>query len=327
MARITTRDTNFIKRLRTFTTGGKLLRGCLVCYSYAIFSGKQPDEAVIKAAMAVELAHAGLLIHDDVMDRDNTRRGQPAIHYQYELLAEQQGLADPHHFGTCMAVCVGNAAILFAFELLAHAGTDAATISAINLLFGYELANVCAGQMQDIYLEASSKPTSKKAVYEVMQTKTAAYSVALPLKMGAILAKKSEPILKELQALGLAAGTIFQIRDDELGVLGDAAKLGKPVGSDIKEGKKTLLYYYLFKLCSPGERAKLLSIFGNAGATLEDIGYVQSLIEQYNIPALLDKEIGRLQKTAYQHIEQLDVSHQSQAELKDLVNFCATRQA
>lgn len=320
-------NADFLGRLRPFATTGKLLRGCLVCFSYAAFSGKRPSKAVLRAAMALELAHSALLVHDDVMDKDELRRGQPSMHYQYQSLATRRGLAGASGFGENIAVCGGDMALFLAFELLAEAKAEPAISKRLNLLFARELAKVCGGQMQDIYLEASPAMPAKRTIYGLMRAKTAGYSLGLPLAMGAMLAGQAPATIRQLQAIGAAAGTIFQIRDDELGTMGTAAALGKPIGSDIKKGKKTLLYYHLFKRCDAADTARLKKVFGNAKASLQDISYVQAIIKRYGIPALLNQEVGRLQAEAFARIKGLALNSQAETSLKGLVVFCATRQA
>ena len=314
---------DFVQRLRPFATAGKLLRGSLLCYSYTLFSGQEPSPAIIKAAVALELVHAGLLIHDDIMDQDTTRRGLTAIHYQYQLLASKKNLGDAKHFAESLAICGGDSAVFFAYELLAQTGPQAA---AVTSLFSKTLATVCMGQMQDMYLEASPDMPTKKEIYAVMEAKTASYSLALPLVMGAILAEQNVITQRILHNLGMAAGTIFQIRDDELGALGNATKLGKPVGSDIVEGKKTLLYFYLFKSTKATERKRLKSIFGNQAASAQDIMYVQKLIKAYAIPNLLNQKVRRLEGQAFIAIDKLSITAAEAQNLRDLVKFCAARQ-
>lgn len=320
-------STDFLDRLRPLATGGKLLRGSLVCFSYATFSGKPLSSGVLKAATALELTHSALLVHDDVMDQDDTRRGQPSMHHQYQALAAERGLINPVHFGEGMAVCGGDAAFFLGFELLAEAHMDPLILKSVISLFTRELSVVCAGQMQDLALEASSVIPTKQAIRDVMRAKTAAYTLALPLAMGAILAAQPQTTIQTLQALGMAAGVIFQIRDDELGIMGTTAKLGKPIGSDIKNGKKTLLYYYLLNRCGSGDRVRLRTIFGNPGATTQDIKYVQRAVRRYGILELLNQEVSNLQAEAFKQLAKLALPSPAEAELTDLINFCATRQA
>jgi geranylgeranyl diphosphate synthase type I len=312
---------DLLQRLEPFATAGKLLRGCLVCFSYETFSGKPAGAEVLDAAAAIELAHSALLVHDDIMDDDALRRGEPAIHEQYRRMAEKKSLADAVHFGTSMALGAGDAALFLGMELLAGAPPEA------QRLFARQLAATCAGQMQDIYLESAGAMPSKEAIYELMATKTAAYTVALPLMLGAALAGQPDTALERLREAGTAAGIIFQIRDDELGVLGDTAKTGKPVGSDITEGKKTLLYYYLMKKAGKDEHSRLDGIFGNPRATQEDIDYVRKSVEDRGVRILLNGEISAFERQASAAIDGLDLSETHRKEFAQLVAFCGKRQA
>jgi geranylgeranyl diphosphate synthase type I len=319
--------TDFLRRLLPFAATGKLLRGSLVCFSYAAFSGRQPAGAVIEAAAALEIAHSGLLIHDDIMDGDTLRRGRPSMHRQYQDLAIEEKLADAGHFGDSMAMCGGDAALFMAFELLGSIDVEPGTRTKIMRLFMDQFILTCAGQMQDLYFESRSDLPGKEAIYKLMETKTAAYTLSLPLAMGAILAGAPSAAIRRLQAIGVSAGTIFQIRDDELGVMGDSGETGKPVGSDIKEGKKTLLYHYLQERSGAREREKLRTIFGNPDAGTEDIGYVKRLVKTHGIQKLLNNEINRLERQALHDIEGLELPEKAKKELAELVNFCGERRA
>ncbi|MEJ0073395.1 MAG: polyprenyl synthetase family protein [Candidatus Saccharibacteria bacterium] len=315
---------DFLERLESFATTGKLLRGSILCFSYEVFARQRPGKAVMNAAMALELAHSGLLMHDDVMDNDDMRRGQPAMHRQYQLEAERTGLANSRQFGLSMAISGGDAALFLALELLGESlSSDRETVH--YELFVSQLLHTCIGQMQDVYLEALPGLPSKKDIYTLMGVKTAAYTLALPLAMGAALAGAPVPVLRRLEAIGTSAGIIFQIRDDELGIMGDSEKTGKPVGSDIKEGKKTLIYYYLFKKCSQEERRKLAAIFGDPAASASDIVYVQELFRRHETGKYLGAETARLQRKAKARIDRLDIPDESQRTLNELVEFCARR--
>jgi len=193
-------------------------------------------------------------------------------------------------------------------------------------LLASQLFCTCIGQMQDVYLEALPDMPSKRAIYTLMETKTANYTIGLPLVMGAALAGEPALMLRRLQAIGTSAGIIFQIRDDELGVMGNSAKTGKPVGSDVQEGKKTLLRYYLMKNCTAAERKKLAMVFGNPAAGSSDIAYVQSLVRHHGIGQQLGKEIDTLQRKAVAGIDKLAVDNKAKTVLKELVAFCAKRQ-
>ncbi|HEX5744265.1 MAG TPA: polyprenyl synthetase family protein [Candidatus Saccharimonadales bacterium] len=316
---------DLLERLESFAGGGKLLRGSVLCWTYQAFSGRKPDEAVIDAAVALELTHSALLIHDDIMDDDDMRRGRPSMHEQYRLAAEREDLPDSVRFGANMALAGGDAAFFMAFGLLGKARAARADHRFYDL-FADQMLLTCAGQMQDVYLDAKASMPAKRAIHELMRTKTASYTLALPLTMGAAMADQPSGVLRRLQAIGITGGTIFQIRDDELGVLGDSEKTGKPVGADIKEGKKTLFYYYLHEACSAAERRRLKGIFGNRAATGEDIRLVRDLAVRHKVPGALEEEIDRLNRKAVAGIDDLPLSAARKAVLKSLINFCARRQ-
>ena len=315
---------DFFTRLAPYATTGKLLRGCLVCFGYEAFSGQPADknEAVMNAALAIELTHSALLMHDDIMDGDELRRGQPAMHRQYQTMGEGKGWHHPERFGVNMGICAGDATLFLAYGFLAQPGMN----NRARQLFADHLAQTCFGQMQDIASEASPDTPTKRDIYKLMRAKTATYTLSLPLAMGAALAGQPWQTLRNLQAIGDTAGTIFQIRDDELGVVGDTSKTGKPVGADIREGKKTLIYYYLMKSCGADERQRLRAIFGNPNCMDDDIQYVQQSIKRHRIPELLNQDIATLQKRALTALKQLDVPATAKTELRSLVTFCATRQ-
>lgn len=315
------RGDDFLKRLQIFAGGGKLLRGCLVCFGYHIWSGRRPTKQVIDAALAVELAHDSLLIHDDIMDGDELRRGQPSMHRQYETLAGRRRLTNPPGFGLGMALSGGDIALLLAFELLGQANSPTA-----QQLFTNQLLQTCGGQMQDIYLGAASAEPDRRAIYEIMEQKTAGYTIALPLAIGAVMAGRPAPILQRIQTIGRLIGIIFQIRDDELGVLGSQRQTGKPVGADIRENKKTLLRYHLMRRCTADERRKLAGIFGNPAATYADIRSAQALLRKYEVSELVAEEIAGLRREAQIHIERLATSQASKQAFEALLAFCSERQ-
>ncbi len=312
---------DFLDKLLPFATAGKLLRGSLVCFSYEAFTDKHLNKQVLNTAVALELVHSALLIHDDVMDDDDFRRGKPSLHNQYKSTGLKTGALDPKRFGANMAICAGDMCLFLAFSLASKA------TQTVRPLFTDMLMKVCEGQMQDIYLQSQPTAPTKRSIYDLMKTKTAAYTVSLPLMAGAVLADQSPATLRKLERLGDAIGVIFQIRDDELGVIGDTTKTGKPVGADIREGKKTLIYYYLMKKSSRPEKHKLESIFGNLSATTSDITFVQKLIRKYRLSRLLNEEVQRLEDSALQIVETLNLSNINKAELKSLIAFCAQRQA
>lgn len=317
---------DFLGRLRQYATGGKALRGGLVCFSYEIFSHRPLTAIVKSAALSLELCHSALLIHDDVMDEDEMRRGQPSMHIQYQQLGESHQLDRPKNFGANMALCGGDMVLFMAFGLLHEIGTNTPENRAVHQLFAQYLQRVCDGQMQDIYLDAVPGVPTKAAIFRLMNAKTATYSFSLPLAAGAALAGQPPRIINKLERFGQLAGIVYQIRDDELNLFGSTDILGKPIGSDIREGKKTLLYYYLMKRSSPAQRRQIQPLFGNPKLQAADVNLIRRLAIQLEVQKRLAADILPLKNRALKLVDQLPIDSPAKTELRQLLDFCADRQ-
>ncbi|HET6487239.1 MAG TPA: polyprenyl synthetase family protein, partial [Spirochaetia bacterium] len=232
-------------RLRQFVLAGKMIRGGLVTVGLSLCRDGPSSRELHMAhqvGAAIELFQSGLLIHDDIMDRDLMRRGRATLFEQYSRDARQGGVNDWRHLGEALGTCVGDVAFFLGYELLGGLSPSPAALGRIIALFSRELAAVGIAQMQDVAWGAD--PSAQPGTDDILRLyrfKTGRYSFSLPLAAGAILAGAADSSIEALEALGECVGVIFQIRDDELGLWGDEKKTGKPVGSDIREGKKTLL--------------------------------------------------------------------------------------
>lgn len=186
-----------LDKIQKMVIAGKTIRGSLVLVSYC-FTHNEPSEDAIKAAAAMELFQTALVIHDDIMDRDTVRRGLPSMHVQYKSDA--------------LAMCVGDILFFLAFELLGSIQTDAVTLGRILRLAGREYQAVGIAQMADVAKSAKTK----EEILSLYTYKTARYTFALPLMIGAILAGTTKDTLRYLESYGVALGVLFQIRDDML---------------------------------------------------------------------------------------------------------------
>ncbi|MCE5256089.1 MAG: polyprenyl synthetase family protein [Spirochaetaceae bacterium] len=265
-------------QLRDFAIGGKMVRGILACLSYEMFAQtKQQDSArageaaaPIRLATALELIQAGLLAHDDIMDKDDMRRGRPTLHKTFgqHNKSEQTGEA--------LALCAGDICYFMALKELTSFQIG------MGELFSRELTSVCLAQMEDVRIGNSDVIPTLDEVLSMYQYKTGRYTMVLPLQAGALAAgrKDSLPLLEEI---GLNLGILFQIEDDRLGLFGDAGKLGKPVGSDIREGKKTPYVLFLLEALPEAEKQDFLQILGRQDSATPEIEYVRSLVTKYGI--------------------------------------------
>lgn len=314
-----------LRRLETFTRKGKAIRGGLVALGCEMAGGRAASPAAVRAGVAFELIQSGLLIHDDIMDRDPRRRGGPSIHEQYARLAPDPAGAEAAHFGTSLAICAGEIAIFLAFEAVAGLPGPAGRTAAVDRLFASEFGLVGLGQMLDIEAGASRRPVPRRRVLEIYRVKTARYSFYLPLAAGWLLGGGRRAALPAFERLGEDLGLVFQIKDDELGLFGRPSATGKPVGSDIREGKKTLYAAGLLERASGPDAERLARLFGRPGATDADIRFVQGLAERLGIREEVGRTLDRLDRRVLLGIRALPVRPAHRDMLRGLQAYIMSR--
>lgn len=313
-------------RLQHFTSKGKMLRGGFIFFSHDA-SGKHPGKDAIRLGAAMELVQSGLLIHDDIMDRDTMRRGEPSFFFQYAQLAKKRRIRESRHFGEGMGICAGDIAYFLAYEIIATLDAPATVRTAIAELWGKELAFVGLGQMQDLASGMSEEKTDESVILNVYMYKTARYTFSLPLMTGAILAGAQQREVSKFEKYGEVLGVIFQLKDDELGLFGDEKELGKPVGSDIKEGKKSLYYHYLMTKSNPTDRKRLVGLFHNPNITKKDVELVRSLVRKYAIDLIISDMLQELGTRALEIISSLKTDPQSKRILTELLDYSLKRRS
>ncbi len=245
------------EEIRTLiAAGGKRLRPAFVHWGHQLAGGGD-DDSVVGAAVALELLHTFALIHDDVMDRSDVRRGVRTVH---------RAFADRHHssdesFGTSAAIVAGDLAFVWAGAVLESLAIDDSVRRRVRTIYDGLRVEVIAGQYLDLRL-AGLRPTTQQAV-RVALLKSGRYTVTRPLQLGAALAGAPESVLDVLRRYGDAVGVAFQMRDDVLGVFGDPATTGKGADDDLRDGKATLLLLRAFEMCSAAEQRFLAGALGN----------------------------------------------------------------
>lgn len=276
-----------VKSIRDMVlAGGKRVRAAFMYWGYRAARPQQVDEAgrrekyeaIIEASMSIELTHIFLLIHDDIIDRDDFRHGIATVHKKYEQLARRFfKKTDPKHFGDSMAIVVGDMAAAFGNDII------------FNSLFSPErkqvalsklqeiVVNTVSGEILDVMLEAKGKATEKE-ILEVHRNKTAKYTVEGPLHLGALLAGADEKRLKVLSEYAVPVGIAFQIQDDILGACGNEKKLGKPVCSDLREGKQTLLIVKALELGSKADKNNIHRLLGKRDASEKEIELFRDIV-------------------------------------------------
>ncbi len=280
LGRINTWGSDLVGRFLPFCLKGKMIRGGLLLLGWEMHADRRAaPRNVLQAAAAIEILHSSLLIHDDIMDNDRLRRGERTIFAQYEQAGRRARAVDPASFGRSMGTCAGDAGYFLACEALARLGIDAERKASLLTLVSRELTYVAVAQMQDLAFAASPRIPSRDEVLALYLYKTARYSFSLPLMAGALIAGAPAVEQRRLGELGERLGVIFQVRDDEMGIFGTERQTGKPVGSDIREGKKTLLYLELLRRARGPEKRMLMSLFGKPDLTPAESKRVGAAIE------------------------------------------------
>jgi geranylgeranyl diphosphate synthase type I len=260
--------------------GGKRFRAALIYYAYKLFEG-QNDPEIIKLSIFIELIQSFLLIHDDIMDRSDLRRGGETIHKVYENFSNEHTFGDDSHFGTTMGILVGDLAEQYALEIIAQSDFPSSTKDRLLKIVAKEIAKVCYGQVYDVLLNYNYPADyTEKDILNVYQYKTATYTFTLPLQVGAVLAGASEEELEKLNHFAIPCGIAYQIRDDILGVFGRSDETGKDVSGDISEGKKTLLVNWAQKNGNQIQNERLKQLIGKKDLTSLETEEVRQIFKE-----------------------------------------------
>lgn len=263
--------------------GGKRFRAAFTYYGYRA-AGEGDEENILYASAAMELLHSFFLIHDDIIDKSDLRRGSPSIHVRYKQIYENKGFlsnledSGKTHLTSSMAIINGDACSALAYEALIDSGFQAEKIVQVLKVMHEIVKFTAIGELLDI-IATIRRDATEEEVLKMHYLKTARYTIEGPLHAGAILHGTTPSTLALLSKYAIPVGIAFQIHDDILGIYGTEEQLGKPVGSDIREGKQTLLTVSAFKNAPPSQKKKLESFIGNPHVTKADIDEVKRIIE------------------------------------------------
>lgn len=308
------------KSLLSSSKSGKLIRSSLVLLSLNLFN-KRVDKDAILIASSLEYLHTALLVHDDIMDHDEIRRGKPTIHKEYENKAKKLNIKQVDDFGISMAICVGDISIFAAYYFL----SKSKNIEIINFISN-EFLKVGFGQTQDLYFSHSSKIPKAYDILEMYKYKTARYTFSLPLIIGAKLAKSDKKSIKKLEKIGLLLGLIFQLRDDYLTLEGDSKKIGKKIGNDIAENKKTLYNILLREKSSKIDYKIIDAIFGKKDVNSKEVEIIKNLIKKYKVDQAVKNKIIEYKKEALVEIKKLKISERKKNILYYLLDYLENRE-
>ncbi len=321
--------------LRRSLNGGKRLRAAFCYWSWRAHApASESREPVLRVGAALELFQAAALIHDDVMDASDTRRGQPSAHRAFEAAHAAGGRSgSAARFGESAAILLGDLALIASERELADAvaALDPPVRAGVRETFDVMRTEVTVGQYLDVLaqavpwgLDAAGDEARTRAV---VRAKSARYSVEHPITLGAALAGADEGRLAQCRAVGLPLGEAFQLRDDLLGVFGDPQTTGKPAGDDLREGKRTLLVVRALRDASPADAALLRDHLGRVDLTSEQVDALRAAILRTGAVDQVDALITELADPALRALADGDLAEPGRSMLVRLGSAAVHRSA
>jgi geranylgeranyl diphosphate synthase, type I len=257
--------------------GGKRLRPAF-CYWGHRAAGGPDSEPIIRAAASLELLQACALMHDDVIDRSDTRRGAPSVHRRFAALHRaEEWRGDPEGFGQAAAILLGDLALIWADTMLANSGFETDAFRLALPVWDAMRIEVMCGQYLDVVEQARGGGSVERAL-RVARLKSAKYTIERPLHLGATLGRGGADLLSALSDYGLPLGEAFQLRDDVLGVFGDPDVTGKPAGDDLREGKRTALVAVAFDNANEAQQRQLRSRLGDPDLDVDGVTVLRDII-------------------------------------------------
>lgn len=332
---------------RRLLAGGKRFRALFCYWGWRSVAGLADDfdpldeapqddlAAVISIAGGLEVFHAAALVHDDIMDNSDLRRGQPSVHRAFGILHGERGWGgSAEAYGTAAALLLGDLLLGWSDELVdagVAAAYDPAAGRSARAEFARMRTDVTAGQYLDILEETTwrGQPESEliARAQRVIVYKSAKYSVEAPLAIGASLAGGSLPQLAALRAFGLPLGIAFQLRDDLLGVFGDPAVTGKPAGDDLREGKRTVLVT-LARQKLPATAARLFDeLVGDRSLDTQQIEMLQTAVRDSGAVEHVERVIAHNLSVAHAALVDAPLARSARDELTSLAEAATRRES
>ena len=304
---------------------GKRLRP-LFAYAGFTAAGGSLEKPVVRAMAALELLQACALIHDDLMDGSDTRRGKPSIHRHFESIHVQDELDGfAPQYGLSAAVLLGDLALVWSDQMINSAGLTTEQFARVFPYYNEMRVELMAGQFLDIH-EQTQKSTSVDRSMKIARYKSGKYTIERPLHLGAAMSSTSSPqLFAALSSYGLPLGEAFQLRDDLLGVFGDPSVTGKPAGDDLREGKRTVLIAMTNDRQSEAQREIARKHFGKPDLDAQGVEILREIIESTGARAELEATIERLTDQALTAAQSAVFTEDGNAMLAELANVATKR--
>lgn len=317
----------FLAFARSYVGSGKAFRALAISVGNYLSGGEPVGQSTVALdlGVAIELYQSSALVHDDLIDNADTRRNIPTVHKQAETSLGKSS-AMP------VAVLIGDLLLSLNHLATTHAVKDLPSGDQLRLsdYMARITSEVAWGQYLDVITEnrpLNDPDSLRRYVYDVVALKSGNYSVMRPLLLGALMNDPEPEFIETLEKIGRAWGIAFQMRDDAIGAFGDEAVTGKPTGSDIREGKRTILMTMTLSAADGDDRQFLENTLGNADASEDDLKRVQQIIRDTGAFEHHEKAISKLVQEGNDLVEELNVDEDREAALRLLGELLTNRQA
>ena len=310
-------DNEFIKEslmeLKRLSQGGKRVRGYLIKLGQMLF-GKD-DDSYVDLAAAIEIFQTAILIHDDIIDEADKRRGMDTINAKYE-----------GHIGVAKGICIGDLGFFISYRIINNASISKELKDEIIKIYSKTLHNTVNGEIVDGELPLKSleyhRNMDEKIIYDIYVNKTAWYTIIGPILIGAASAGASEEDKEKLIEMGTNLGIAFQIKDDLLGLYSSVKDMGKTL-NDIKEGKQTIIYKYAIDHASKDELEVISKYYGNPNVTDEESNIIINLFDKLGAKENAEALVKKYTDNGISIIENTDV--QNKDLFMELANYLLKR--
>jgi len=312
--------------------GGKRLRPTFAWWAWRAAGGPADGpqaRAVLHAVSALELIQTCALVHDDLMDASELRRGRPTVHVRFTEAHRAGGwLGEPERFGMAAAILLGDLALAWADDMFSGAALTPRMREAAREPWQAMRAEMFAGQYLDVLAQAEGDESEERAL-GVARLKTAAYTVERPLHMGVAFAGAGPATIEAVRTFGTDIGVAFQLRDDLLGMFGDTEVTGKPAGDDLREGKRTLLMAHGLDYATRAGRAAdadlMRDALGDPALTPDTVARVREILVEVGAVAESERRIDTLTTSALAALADAGLTDPGATRLADLARAATRR--
>ena len=306
--------------------GGKRLRPAFAYWGWR-GAGRPDSEEIVAAVSSLELLHACALIHDDVMDGSDTRRGEPSVHRRFQAAHAEAGWrGSPESFGTSAAILLGDMCLVWADLALATSGLEDAEIMRGEPVWHAMRSELMAGQYLDVLAQVTgAQEDPVQRALRVARFKSGKYTVERPLHLGAALADGPPELVQTYSAYGVPLGEAFQLRDDLLGVFGDPVVTGKPAGDDLREGKRTVLLACALDRATPVQTEAVERLLGDPELDADGVHTLREVIVDTGALDRVEAMIGERTETSLAALDGAPVADDAAEVLRDLARAATDR--